>query len=200
MRIVILWFAWATCGAPVLIEGVPHVRQKTDFCGEACAAMYLQKLGHDLDQDYVFDQSGLAPTEARGCYSKELKLALARLGFELGSGWSQNWVAAAKQEMEKEFGAMLRDLRAGVPSIVCMHYDDQPETTEHFRLILGYDDAKKELIYHEPAEDNGAYRRMPKSRFLKLWPLKYKRDSWTLIRFALRPGEIRAKPSHKRFT
>ena len=25
----------------VLIEGVPHLEQKPDFCGEACAAMYL---------------------------------------------------------------------------------------------------------------------------------------------------------------
>ena len=29
----------------VLIEHVPHVKQKPDFCGEACCAMYLAKLG-----------------------------------------------------------------------------------------------------------------------------------------------------------
>jgi len=29
----------------VLIKDVPHVQQKNDFCGEACAEMYLQKLG-----------------------------------------------------------------------------------------------------------------------------------------------------------
>jgi len=35
----------------VLIAEVPHVRQKPDFCGEACAEMMLRKLGHELDQD-----------------------------------------------------------------------------------------------------------------------------------------------------
>ena len=34
----------------VLIPGVPHIRQKPDFCGEACVAMYLQKLGHEVVQ------------------------------------------------------------------------------------------------------------------------------------------------------
>ena len=29
----------------VQIDAVPHIRQKPDFCGEACAAMFLRKLG-----------------------------------------------------------------------------------------------------------------------------------------------------------
>ena len=51
----------ATAYRSVLIEGVPHVKQKPDFCGEACAEMYLTKLGKAMDQDYVFDQAGLDP-------------------------------------------------------------------------------------------------------------------------------------------
>ena len=35
----------------ILIPNVPHIQQKKDFCAEACAAMYLQKLGEDVDQD-----------------------------------------------------------------------------------------------------------------------------------------------------
>jgi hypothetical protein len=50
----------------VLIRDVPFVRQKPDFCGEACAEMYLRKLKVAVDQDYVFDQSGLDPVLGRG--------------------------------------------------------------------------------------------------------------------------------------
>ena len=50
----------------VLIKGVPHVVQKPDFCGEACAEMFLRKLGKRMDQDYVFDQSGLDPNGTTG--------------------------------------------------------------------------------------------------------------------------------------
>ena len=71
----------------VLIEGVPHVRQKDDFCGEACAAMFLEKLGAAIDQDYVFDQSGLDPIHGRGCYTREVATALNRLGFRVDNVW-----------------------------------------------------------------------------------------------------------------
>ena len=81
---------------------------------------------------------------------------------------------------------MMKDLAEDVPSIVCMRTSNRPTATEHFRLVLGYDAAKDELIYHEPAEAGGAYHRMPRAEFLDLWPLKYQLKQWVLIRFSLR--------------
>jgi len=69
----------------VLIRDVPHVRQKPDFCGEACAEMYLRKLKIDADQDYIFDQSGLDPVLGRGCYTRDLARALKQIGFRIGN-------------------------------------------------------------------------------------------------------------------
>jgi len=45
----------------VLLEGAPHVRQKPDFCGEACVEMALTRLGKKLSQDEVFNRSGVDP-------------------------------------------------------------------------------------------------------------------------------------------
>ena len=115
------------------------MRQKPDFCGEACLEMYLRRLGKGGDQDYVFDQSGLDPVLGRGCWTRELKTATERIGFRTGPVYYRVSAADAPREMENLFQAMHADLVAGVPSIICMHYDRQPETTEHFRLILGYD-------------------------------------------------------------
>jgi len=176
-----------------LIKGVPHVRQKPDFCGEACAEMYLKKLGSKIDQDYVFGRAGLDPALGRGCRTRELMRALTAIGFKTGSGGLHVNTAKAKAEMEAAWKALHADLAKGVPSIVCMHYSDAPQTTEHFRLILGYDSARDEVIYHEPAEDKGAYRRMKRALFLKLWALKYRADRWTLIRMRLQAGKI-ARP------
>ena len=78
--------------------------------------------------------------------------------------------------MQRQLEAMVADLARGVPSIVCMHYDRSPGAPEHFRLVLGYDCATNEIIFHEPAQDQGAYKRMASARFLELWPLKYERD------------------------
>jgi len=180
----------------VLIEGVPCLRQKPDFCGEACAAMYLRRLGQDADQDYVFDRSGLDPSKARGCYTKELAEALKNIGFRTGDVWHKIAVAQAPRQMERQWAALHADLLREIPSIVCMRYDARPGASEHFRLVLGYDAPTDEVIYHEPAEPNGAYRRMPRGRFLELWPLKYANDTWTVIRLRLEPAcSIVAKSS-----
>jgi len=178
----------------VLIEGVPHVEQKPDFCGEAAAEMALRHFGKPYDQDQVFALSGMSPERGMGATTRELQTALTHAGFEVGPVWHTVAANNAAAGLEQLFGELHADLAAGVPSIVCMHYSDRPNTTEHFRLVLGYDAAKGEVIYHEPAEQGGAYRRMDRAAFLKLWPLKYTQDRWTVVRFALEPAELRDPP------
>lgn len=176
----------------VVIEGVPHVKQKPDFCGEACVEMALRKLGHPLDQDEVFNRSGLDPALGRGVATAELKTTLERLGFDPGPVWSTVAAAAPSPGIEASFQALHDDLTRGIMSIVCMHYSDRPDTTEHFRLVVGYDADRDEIVYQEPAEDAGGYRRMPRSSFLRLWPLPLTRDSWSLIRLRLEPRALDA--------
>jgi hypothetical protein len=180
----------ATTYRSVLIEGVPHVKQKPDFCGEACAEMYLTKLGKAMDQDYVFDQAGVDPLLGRGCYTRELATALRRIGFRTGNVWYVVTASNAQQQLDSQFRALHKDLAAGVPSIICMHYDDHPNTTEHFRLILGYDARSDEVIFHEPAVNQGAYRRMKRDQLLALWPLKHGERQWTVVRLRLEPGRL----------
>lgn len=182
------------------IENVPHVRQKPDFCGEACAEMYLRKLGHAITQNQVFDRSGLDPTLGRGCYTPELNTALRKLGFKTGEVWQRVDKDGVAVQAEAQWAALYADLVRGVPSIVCMHYSDQPRTTEHFRLVLGYQADRDEVIYHEPAEDDGAYRHMARAQFLKLWPLKQGARKSALIRLRLEPGEIVEPPATDGFT
>src|SRR5207249_10667137 len=65
--------------APAL--ALPYVKQKPDFCGEACAEMALRSLGSAIDQDDAFVLSGVNPARGRGAYTKELKAALEKIGF-----------------------------------------------------------------------------------------------------------------------
>ena len=156
----------------ILIRDVPHVHQKPDFCGEACAASWLQKMGVAADQDHVFDASGLDPTLARGCYTKELADALRRLGFDIGRTWHQIPTDDHARYIDAIWHATLTDLRHGIASIICMRTSDTASATEHFRLVLGYDATTDEVIYHEPAKVHGAYQRMPRADLLRRWPLK----------------------------
>jgi len=170
----------------VQLTGFPHVRQKPDFCGEACVEMVLKQMGRPETQDDVFAATGLDPALNRGAWTRDLKVALENLNFTPGPVWYTVDAKRSRPQLDGLWTDLHKDLKAGIPSIVCMHYDDQPQTTEHFRLITGYDAARDEVIYQEPAESNGADRRMARTTFLKLWPLKYEAERWTVIRFAMR--------------
>jgi len=176
--------------APALVEAVPHVRQRPDFCGEACVAMAMQGLGHDVDQDMVFAASGVDPALGRGVWTPELKRAVEHLGFDPGPVWERLDHEPTQEDLDRSWTAMHADLVRGVPSIVCMHYAEGPGSSEHFRLVLGYDPVTDELLYHEPAEDDGAWQRMNRPKFQQLWPL-HGREDWTLIRLRLDPKELR---------
>ncbi len=185
----------------VLLDDIPHVRQQPDFCGEACAEMALRRLGHDLDQGAVFGLTGVDPALGRGAWTRELKRALERLGFMVGPVWSEGPQDHDPAFAEAQWAALHADLLAGHPSIVCMHYDESPHTTEHFRLALGYDAASDELIYHEPAEDGGAFSRMDRALFMRLWPLSTRAGRQSFIRLRLQPGKMElplAEEGHSR--
>jgi len=185
--------------AAAMISDVPFVRQKPDFCGEACVEMYLRKLGHAIDQDQVFVASELDPTLGRGCYTADLERAVTNLGFRPGRVGSTARVAHLAEDMEANWQKLHAALAGGAPSIVCMRFDARPNTTEHFRLVLGYDPARDEVLFHDPAVKDGAYQRMSRATFLDLWPLKYSPQEWTLIRLQLDVGTIKAPPRTRGF-
>ena len=184
----------------VLIKDVPHVTQKPDFCGEACVEMWTRYLKHPITQDQVYNESGLDPATARGCYTADMLKALVKIGFKPGPAWNKYPIKDAPTSLDAAFADLHADLLAGIPSIVCMHAQDKPQTTEHFRLILGFDRKTDEVIYHEPAEDHAAYRHMPRATFLKLWPLKSDADHEMAIRLKLESAKLKDIPPADSFT
>src|SRR5689334_12018044 len=140
----------------VRIDNVPFVQQEPDFCGEACVEMASRRNGKSYDQDAVFAATGVDPALGRGAWTRDLVRAVQDLGYKPGAVWTSVDAGDPQPGIDTAFAALHADLVRGVPSIVCMHYDDRPDTTEHFRLVLGYDADRDEVIYHEPAEKNGA--------------------------------------------
>ena len=177
----------------IRIPNVPHIKQEPDFCGEALVESYTRALGQPWTQHDVFNISGMDPSRGMGNTTTELKRALTRIGFNVGAVWYKISVSSASSSLESAFAELHQDLLRGIPSIVCMRYDHDPQTTEHFRLILGYE--KGRVIYHEPAIERGGYVSMDRSDFLSLWPLKYHQDQWTLIRFRLEVNQIQTPPT-----
>jgi hypothetical protein len=193
-------FSTAQTLKSITIKNIPHITQLPDFCGEACAEMYLKKLKSSLTQNDIFNLAGCDPTLGRGCRAPELDSALRAIGFKPGSGWFYI-PANSKPDLHKLFAGLHADLARGVPSIVCMRTSALPSATEHFRLITGFDSASRSIIYHEPAAKTGAYQTMKLNTFLQLWPLKYAKDQWTVIRFALdTAGPLAQAPEYPSFS
>src|SRR5688500_13685370 len=99
-----------TAYAEALIDNVPHVKQRDDFCGEACVEMVLRKLGKKGDQNYVFNMAGLDPLQGRGCYSADLARALKRIGFNAGDVFFAVDAAHAVPEIEAQWKVLHADL------------------------------------------------------------------------------------------
>lgn len=184
-----------TALASVTLKGVAHVEQRPDFCGEACVEMAGSYFGKRWDQDRVFALAGIDPALGRGAVTPDLVRALERLGFDVGDVWHTIPAADPGPALERELEAMHADLSRGVPTIVCMHYSSAPSTTEHFRLVVGYDAASDEILYQEPAEAAGGYRRMARAELLSLWPLKYDEAKWSVIRIPLVPKHLVDAPA-----
>ena len=168
----------------VLLKNFPFVQQKPDFCGEADVEMALGHWGFHVSQDEVFAASGVDPALGRGVWTKELRRTLEALHVDPGPVWG-SIDAGSDQQLRRQWQQLVGDLERGVPSIVCMHYDESPNTTEHFRLVTGYDAKTDEVVYQEPAEADGANRRMKKPLFFELWPFHYSKEKWTVIRLAV---------------
>lgn len=171
--------------APVLIE-TPHVEQRPDFCGEACAEMGLARLGLHVTQDQIFTLSGVDPMKGRGLVTDELARTLTALGFDVGRVWNRIDPKNATAELEQQWRALHADLMAGIPSIICGWSSFGPNRSEHMRLVVGYDAKTDEVLFQEPAQASATLGRLKRNDFMSLWTFKPSPTRWNLIRMALR--------------
>ena len=72
--------------------------------------------------------------------------------------------------------------------------------SEHFRLVLGYDARADEVIYHDPAVEQGANLRMPRSKFLSLWPVNSGTADPLVVVLRLEPGRLKPAKASDTFT
>jgi hypothetical protein len=172
--------------ASVLISDAPHVEQRPDFCGEACAEMGLRRLGIPITQDQIFTLSGVDPMKGRGLVTDELAATLRKLGFDVGTVWNHIDPSKAPEQLEAQWAALHADLERGIPSIICGWSSFGEGRTQHMRLVVGYDRARDEVLYEEPAQSSAELGRMKRSDFMRLWTFKPSSKRWNLIRMTLR--------------
>ena len=131
----------------IRVAGLEFVPCKPDFGGEACVEMAMRLHGNTLDQDFVFDLSGIDPLEGRGCATRELLRAVKALRIDPGEVWLSveqgNWERQFLRQMEE----LKVDLSQNVPWIVCLKTD----AGEKFMLVSGLNTTRNCLLYTSPS-------------------------------------------------
>ena len=180
---------------------VPFIRKKPDFGGEACLAMALQNKGLPVDQDWVFDHSGVDPTQGRGCVTPELVKVAQAAGLKIGQVW---YDTNTEDTLNQCWSNLLRDVVNHDPIVVVTH---DSQNIERFVLVLGYDAPKDQLIFHNPNVDGGQSQTMDRTSFIKRSLLTHKNQQGQLTQqvVALRTaGDLKNNrlpaPSKEKYT
>lgn len=197
---------WASAATPISTVGedslyvadIPFISKKPDFGGEACLTMFLRSRGFDVDQDYVFDASNLDPTLGRGCHTKDLVAAARQMQIDAGSVW---YPVTHQRDLSRIWEVIKADLGNRLPTIVCRIENN----AEQFVLLVGYDAAKDEVVFHDPNVAQGKDRRLDRSRFLsscslapQATPEGVKQSSFIAVRLA--GDRLRVGKKSKQFT
>ena len=147
-------------GHGYLIETVPFIPQRDYYCGPASLAMVLRYWGANADQDAI--ASDLFIESIRGTLNFDLEFYARRQGFE----------ARSFQGSLEEVKAHLRQNH---PLIVFQDLGFGPVEVPHFAVLIGYNDARGQVILHSGATE---YKMMSYEKFLRTWE---QRRRWTLL-------------------
>jgi uncharacterized protein len=120
------------------IEGVPRIKQITNYCGPAALTSVLQHCGENITQQdvgkAVFDPVGSATNGA------DMLLYARNKGYSAYS-WNSS-IADAKLK-----------IAAGAPVLV-LQQNSAKDTSGHYRVLTGYDDTQRKFYVMDPYYDD----------------------------------------------
>ncbi len=137
-----------------LIQDVPFEKWLArNYCGPACLTMVLNYWGGHFTQQQV--AADIYDSERQGTYSSELVFYPRTLGFMTYS---------FRGDLQ-----ILRDLVGQNIPVIALTKPILQLDKGHYRVVIGFDEAKREVIFHDPYF--GDRYAMAAESFLKLWEL-----------------------------
>jgi hypothetical protein len=138
---------------PARLLPVSWVKQKPDFCGEACLEMVTSFLGESVTQDKVNEHAGLAGR--RGVYGSELVAVVDRT-LKLKTAGRDGRGCRTALDAFRDRLLLLQALEASRPVLLGVWADPAHKHNEeqwafdHFVLLVGYDLRKGAFLIHDP--------------------------------------------------
>jgi ABC-type bacteriocin/lantibiotic exporter with double-glycine peptidase domain len=120
------------------IEGVPRIKQATNYCGPAALASVLQYDGDSVTQQEV--GKAVFDTTDRATNGADMLLYARNRGYAAYS-WDSS-IADAK-----------RKIAAGAP-VLALQQNSLKDASGHYRVLTGYDDAQSKFYVMDPYYDD----------------------------------------------
>ena len=127
------------------LRNVPMIQQKGNYCVPASAAMIASYHGIKTDQDQVAELSSEMSASNQGTYPSDMLLAMEKLGFK---GHTLHW-----EDKETFSRVVMPQIRRALYQTGPIYISFRPNvfgSMGHGCVIIGYDDRKKELRFHNP--------------------------------------------------
>ncbi|MEC8209565.1 MAG: papain-like cysteine protease family protein [Verrucomicrobiota bacterium] len=128
-----------------ILKGVPMVTQKGNYCVPASATMIAVFHGIKTDQDQVAELSSEMSASNQGTDPNDMLLAMEKLGFD---GRALNWKDA--DEFTRRILPKIRSALYETGPIYISFRANVFGSMGHGCVIVGYDDRKAELLFHNP--------------------------------------------------
>jgi ABC-type bacteriocin/lantibiotic exporter with double-glycine peptidase domain len=149
LKSIFLTILVAATAVTHVIEGVPFVKQDSQYCGPASLASVLNYYGDSVDQKTI--GKDIYCEKLKGALITDLENFARARGFKTRSGTGR-----------------LEDIRSalsdGIPVIVLVDQGFWVVSRLHYLVVFGYDDG--DFIAHDGYQ---ASQRYPCAEFQKLW-------------------------------
>ncbi len=149
MRVILLSILIAATAVTHVIEGVPFVKQDSQFCGPASLSSVLSYYGDPVDQRTIGKETYCE--KLKGALITDLENFARNRGFKTRSG---------RGTLEDIRSAVSR----GMPVIVLVDQGLWVVSQPHYLVVFGYDDAG--FAAHDGYR---ASQRYPYGDFQKIW-------------------------------
>lgn len=119
------------------INGVPRIKQLTNYCGPACVASVMQYYGAKTGQEEI-GKAIYSPSE-RATTGADMLFYSREAGYA-----AYTWNSSIEDVKKK--------LAAGLPVIV-LEYNSDWDSSGHYRVLVGYSDVSQKFFVVDPYYD-----------------------------------------------
>jgi hypothetical protein len=153
------------------IEGVPRIKQLTNYCGPACIASVMQFHGSKIGQEQI-GKAIYSPAD--GATTGGDMLFYSRQAGYAAYTWN-----SSVEDVKKK-------IAAGFPVIV-LEYNSASDTSGHYRVLVGYSDLSQRFFLVDPYYDKTEMSYQETDRFWR--PMGF----WALIIAPTAKDQFRAE-------